>query len=274
MSSTTRPVAAGDKVSDVLARDESLVDVFVRHAPHFEKLRNRAMRKVMARLVTVEQAARTAHVPADRLVRDLNAALGLAEAPAVEVVGSSPPVEGAPIHHRHPEDAPVVEVDVRDDLRSGREPFSKVMAAVAALRDGEVLRLRAIFEPAPLFGVLGKRGFAHEAEAHAEDDWSVWFWRPAPGDAIGTATPAPAARDDLPADDEHTTYLDVRGLNPPEPMLRTLAALESLAPGQVLVQVNQRVPQFLLPMLAERGFAWEVTETRDDRVLVRIFRAP
>jgi hypothetical protein len=42
----------------------------------------------------------------------------------------------------------------------------------------------------------------------------------------------------------------------------------------VLVQVNQRVPQFLLPMLAERGFAWEVTETRDDRVLVRISRAP
>jgi uncharacterized protein (DUF2249 family) len=274
MTSTMRPVAADDKVSDVLARDESLVDVFVRHAPHFEKLRNRAMRKVMARLVTVEQAARTANVPADRLVRDLNAALGLAEAPEVKAASSQPRAEEAPAHLRHPPHAPVVEVDVRDDLRSGREPFSKIMAAVAALHDGEVLRLRAIFEPAPLFGVLGKRGFAHEAVAHAEDDWSVWFWRPAAGDAASSAAPAPAVRDDLPADDEHTRYLDVRGLNPPEPMFRTLAALESLAPGHVLVQVNQRVPQFLLPMLAERGFAWEVTETRDDRVLVRISRAP
>src|SRR6185312_5873948 len=78
VSSTNVPIGPRDKVSDVLARDESLVEVFVRHAPHFGKLRNRAMRKVMARLVTVEQAARTANVPADGLVNELNAALGLA----------------------------------------------------------------------------------------------------------------------------------------------------------------------------------------------------
>ena len=39
-----RPILATDRVSDVLARDESLVDVFVRLAPHFAKLRNRMMR--------------------------------------------------------------------------------------------------------------------------------------------------------------------------------------------------------------------------------------
>jgi hypothetical protein len=59
-------------VSEALARDETLVDVFVRHAPHFEKLRDPAMRRLMARLVTAEQAACIADVPVDRLVRDLN----------------------------------------------------------------------------------------------------------------------------------------------------------------------------------------------------------
>jgi len=33
-----------------------------------------------------------------------------------------------------------------------------------------------------------------------------------------------------------------------------------------------RVPQFLLPILAERGFVAEVDETQPDRVLVRIRR--
>lgn len=274
MSSVTIPISARDKVSEVLARDESLVEVFVRAAPHFAKLRNRTMRRVMARLVTVEQAARTANIPADRLVRDLNAALGLADdGPSAEPIPSSSNV--APVEsERHPHNAPVVEVDVRDDLRSGREPFSRIMRAVAILRDDEVLHLRAIFEPVPLFTVLGRRGFAHESRAQATDDWSVWFWRPntptiAPTAAVITASDA----DDVPADDEQTVYLDVRGLNPPEPLMRTLAALETLASGRTLVQINNRIPQFLLPVLSERGFAWEIEDTRPDRVLVRISHA-
>ena len=71
------PVVPSDRVSDVLARDEALVELFVRHSAHFEKLRNVAMRRVMARLVTVEQAARIASVPLDTLIWDLNEALHL-----------------------------------------------------------------------------------------------------------------------------------------------------------------------------------------------------
>ena len=56
--------------------------------------------------------------------------------------------------------------------------------------------------------------------------------------------------------------------------MRTLAALETLGADQQLVQVNARVPQLLLPMLAERGYACEVDESHADRVLVRIWRPP
>ena len=69
------PIGPADRVIDVLARDERLVEVFVHHASQFEKLRSPAVRRVMARLVTVEQAARMAGVTAETLVRDLNVAL-------------------------------------------------------------------------------------------------------------------------------------------------------------------------------------------------------
>ena len=72
----------------------------------------------------------------------------------------------------------VVELDVRDDLRAGREPFSRIRDTVAGLRDDDVLQLRATFEPVPLFAVLDAHGFVHAAKAYARDDWSVWFWRP------------------------------------------------------------------------------------------------
>src|SRR6185312_6122294 len=105
VSSTNVPIGPRDKVSDVLARDESLIEIFVRAAPHFGKLRNRAMRRVMARLVTVEQAARTASIPTERLVRDLNAALGLTEdRPSAEAPASGADAE--PVGERHPEGAP------------------------------------------------------------------------------------------------------------------------------------------------------------------------
>ena len=65
----------------------------------------------------------------------------------------------------------------------------------------------------------------------------------------------------------------MRGLEPPEPMVRTLAALETLPAGAVLVQHNERVPQFLLPILGERGFAWDVDEAAPDVVIVRIRHA-
>jgi TusA-related sulfurtransferase len=242
------PISADDRVSDVLARDEALVDVFVRHAPHFARLRSRALRRVMARLVTVAQAARTAHVPVEHLLYDLNTALGIDGVTAA--VPEQEPANAPAL--RRPRDARQIEVDVRDEHRYGREPFTRIMRAVAALGADEVLQLRTIFEPVPLLEVLAKRGFAHESEAYEPGNWSVWFWRPASsGDLL----------------------LDVRGLAPPEPMLRTLAALDTLPTGATLVHVNNRVPQLLFPILAERGFVCEVDESEPERVVVRIRHA-
>jgi len=228
----------------------------------------------MARLVTVEQAARTAGVSADVLVADLNTALGIARERRAGGGAATPPQASDAADQRWaepPSGQPVVEVDVRDDLRSGREPFSRIMAAVAALGPEEVLHLRAIFEPVPLFMVMAKRGFTHAVRRHAADDWSVWFWRTAT-DTPATDQSSAMAPSAAPAASERTVVLDVRGLEPPDPMLRTLSALEDLPAGHELLQVNARVPQFLLPILAERGFLWELDE-QTERVLVRIWRA-
>ena len=272
------PVAPTDRVSEVLARDEALVDVFVRHAAHFEKLRNTMMRRVMARLVTVEQAARIAGVPVYALVQDLNEALHI-DVRATSVTSESDATdcidEGS---SRRPASLREVELDVREDMRTGREPFSRIMAEVARLRPDELLHLRTIFEPVPLFGLLEKRGFSHEKVRYGAHDWSVWFWRSARetverNSQAQESPPEPTAFVSDEAVGMPTVWLDVRGLEPPEPLVRTLAALESMPSRHQLVQINARVPQLLLPMLAERGFACEVDESHSDAVRVRIWRA-
>jgi uncharacterized protein (DUF2249 family) len=267
-----------DRVSTVLRADESLIDVFVALSPAFERLRNSAMRKVMSRLVTVEQAAKMAGVDADELVSRLNAA-GSERAEAEPAMTSAAPRlerQPAPPELRAVPEAAIVELDVREDLRNGKEPFSRIMAARREVPPGGALRIRAIFEPVPLYTVMEKQGFAHHTEQLGPEDWSVWFYSQAvppeaeePRESPATAVLQPGSDDTGAADSEGIVVLDVRGLEPPEPMVRTLAALEDLPHGATLVQLNVRVPQFLLPQLEERGFTYDIREQSPD--LVRLF---
>jgi uncharacterized protein (DUF2249 family) len=271
-------ITARDCIADVLARDEALVEVLVSTSAHFARLRNRALRRAMARLVTVEQAARIAGVDPDLLLGRLNAALGYPAA-----TPPAPPAEPEPAGQ--PAEAPVpaflaeipptltLDLDVRDDLRAGREPFGRIMAGVRALPAGGVLRLRAPFEPAPLYEVLGQRGLGHWTERIAADDWRVWFYPAAAAGAQPSAGGDPRQRQDADAPAADVVVLDVRGLEPPEPMVRTLAALEALPAGATLLQRNVREPRFLLPQLRQMGFTYEVRERGPEHVEVLIRRA-
>lgn len=69
------------------------------------------------------------------------------------------------------------DLDVRQQLREGKEPFERIMAAGGDISERDVLRVRATFEPEPLYSVMASRGFDHWTEKLEEDDWRVWFWR-------------------------------------------------------------------------------------------------
>jgi uncharacterized protein (DUF2249 family) len=159
-----------------------------------------------------------------------------------------------------------VHLDVREEIRRGQEPFAKIMSTVKALGPEQVLVLRAPFEPVPLLAGLRKRGFAHWSEQSAPDDWTVWFYREtrAPAGATEGAPTARSAGGDV-------FVVDVRGLEPPEPMVRVLERLDTLRPGQRLVVLHERRPMLLYPQLDERGFAHETDEPEPGivRIVVR-----
>ncbi|HXT08814.1 MAG TPA: DUF2249 domain-containing protein [Roseiarcus sp.] len=162
-------------------------------------------------------------------------------------------------------------VDVRPTLRAGGEPFPQIMQAVSSLTPGQPLRLLATFEPIPLYSVLGRKGYTHNAVHHGEADWEILF---TPGGAGAAARPPRAvngAHDGVgagwPAPGQ---VLDNRGLQPPEPMVRILSALEGLAAGEVIEAWNDREPLLLYPELEARGAAIQVSrEAEGVRLLIR-----
>jgi len=271
-----------DRVREVIGRDAGLIEVLAGLSPALEGLRHPKLRQVMSGLLTMEQVAQMAGLDPDALLTRLNDGQGGGseaagagnpgrQVPSGEVTW--PPALSAIPEHK------MVRVDVREDLKAGREPFGRIMAARREVPEGGALCVRATFEPVPLYSVIGRQGFSHHAERLADDDWQVWFYPEV--SASGEESPASAAtsgntRPDenaaAPAEDD-VIVLDVRGLEPPEPMLRTLEALESLPEGHTLAQLNVRVPQFLLPQLEERGFTYEIREQSRDLVRVFIRRA-
>ncbi|MFG1204598.1 DUF2249 domain-containing protein [Xanthobacter aminoxidans] len=146
------------------------------------------------------------------------------------------------------------ELDVRPLLKAGQEPFEIIMAAVDALAPGQSLRLLAPFRPVPLFSVMARLGYAAADRALGDGDWEVLFSphaeiRTDEALAAGSSPAAAAWADPIEA-------LDLRELDPPEPMIRILEALEDLQPGDVLFALLAREPVFLFPELAKRAHEW------------------
>jgi len=92
----------------------------------------------------------------------------------------------------------VVQLDVRDLMARGEDPFAVIMEAVSKLADSESLELIAPLEPVPLYGVLEIRGYGHRTEDLGGGDYRVVFtpdegggdgWERLGGGTGGTGSP-------------------------------------------------------------------------------------
>ena len=68
-------------------------------------------------------------------------------------------------------------LDVRPILARGEDPFSKIRAAVDALKAGAGLSVVAPFLPAPLIEKLGSEGFHSRVARQLGGVWITHFWR-------------------------------------------------------------------------------------------------
>ena len=68
-------------------------------------------------------------------------------------------------------------IDVRAMIARGEEPFTKIMATVAALAADEGFVLISPFLPSPLIEKLQSEGFHARAERRVDGAWQTQFTR-------------------------------------------------------------------------------------------------
>jgi uncharacterized protein (DUF2249 family) len=170
----------------------------------------------------------------------------------------------------------IVTLDVREDIRNGREPFAKIMQTVAGLRDNEQLLLIAPFEPAPLFAVMAQRGYAHESKPTPAGNFEVLFTPSSADSAKLEATAARAQPSPVspPRSCTGTPVIEVDacGLEPPQPLVKILEALATLPEGARLRARTDRRPMHLYAQLEERGFVGESEEQKDGSFVTHVGR--
>jgi len=161
------------KVAELLETWPALEEVLVAQAPAFERLRNPILRRTVARVATLEQAAGIAGLSARDLVAALRRAAG-------QPVDDDP---GAPLQVDRDDEPPpgwldlarvhrVIDADAL--LAEGAVPLTVVFQAARELGPGDILDVTVSFRPIPLVESLQKQRYRCHLAASAPDRYHLY----------------------------------------------------------------------------------------------------
>ena len=257
-------------VAEIIKEDPGVVERLVAVNPSFNKLKNPIFRKTIARFVTLGDVAKVTGMPLEKVLATANNVPftrdATTQAPAL------PPEQPSWIDTIDVTRA--AHLDVRPLLKRGEEPLGDIMRLAGPMKVGQAFILEAPFDPAPVRRILAGKGFISHPVCLSADHWQITFLR------NGDATP-PAVRDesDAPADSVRTwqedgvMHIDVRGLEPPQPMLAVLELIESADAGDTIIVHHEREPLFLYPELEERNWSHQVIDGESGEVRLQLTKA-
>ncbi|MCB1165055.1 MAG: DUF2249 domain-containing protein, partial [Leptospiraceae bacterium] len=262
------------------------------------------LRKIMAGQTTIAMAARIGGISISQILGALSQ-LGLPVKKEADGEGASQPSHERPVSEvdfaaafERIESKNLQFVDARPMIEKGQEPLSAILSAAQQVLPGQGLRILNSFPPEPLLSLLAKQGFQgriYQVEEGYEARFIRWDLEESapkakPSDALSeegrmksqssdTRRPLMGHSGAAASDSDEAACtpsasvvvrLSVVGLSPPEPLLRILKTLGTLAPGRCLYVFHEREPRFLFPHLAEGGYRYRMVRKgpEDVRLLI------
>ena len=153
---TAKPAITPEmKVGALLDAYPDLEVLLYEIAPAFAKLRNPLLRKTVAKVTTLHQAARVANVELATMINRLRQAVGQSRGDDLSTDRDSESTTPAWVDQSR-----VVQTfDARSAIEQGEQPMGRVMAELKKLNRGEVYELITPFVPAPLIDMAAKQGY-------------------------------------------------------------------------------------------------------------------
>ena len=158
------------KVLDLIENYPELEAVLIACAPAFKKLKNPLLRKTVARITSLQQAAAVGNVKVEDLVNRLRQGAGQ------DLISD---VNETVYHTKKPqwfaEDRIASGLDARDMLAAGEHPVNQILADLKVLEPGKIYKLTVPFVPAPVIDKASSLQFDHWIEKIGEEEFNVYF---------------------------------------------------------------------------------------------------
>ena len=270
-------ISANTKISKLIKENGLAIDAIADINPHFRKLKNPVLRRVLAPRVNIETAARIGGVSV-QVFLDKLAEIGFEVDNKTETTKQPTKTINKTDYMFDLKNDKITVLDVREGLANGVDPFNEIMAAIKDFKDGEVLKIVNTFEPAPIINVLKQKGFISKVEHISDKEIHTYLKKEKEdkSEEINKKAQESAKTDDIDtvfaSFKEKFKELDVRDLEMPQPMVTILEELKDLPEDYCLYVHHKKVPQFLLPQLDERGYVYLSEEIDGDNTKMLIFK--
>ncbi len=143
------------KIGELLDVYPELENVLIDLAPAFKKLQNPVLRKTVARITSIKQAAAIGKLPVDVVVNKLR---GLTGQGTLENIEDNPELTSAAPAWFTTEKI-TTRFDATEMISGGGHPLTQVMQDLKNWKQGEIYELTTPFLPAPLLDKIKEKGF-------------------------------------------------------------------------------------------------------------------
>ena len=149
--------------------EERLIEI----VPTFKKLKNPVLRKTVAKIATVQQAATIANMEVNKLVNMLREQAGQ----ELENLDHNPDNYSLNFSRQDWMDEAKITatLDLGPILESGEHPVHQVIADLKTLKHGDIYQISSPFLPAPLIDKASSLGFDHFIQDAGDGAVRVYF---------------------------------------------------------------------------------------------------
>lgn len=155
------------KVGEVLDTYPQLEEVLISISPSFAKLKNPILRRTVARVVSLRQAAEMGNVDIGSLIQQLRKAAGLNNT-EIRLTEDFNRNAEAYTEYDFENNAIAVTFDAIDIINTGNSPMKEILAKAELLHEGKTLELITPFVPQPIIELLVAKGYTCKYKKEGE----------------------------------------------------------------------------------------------------------
>ena len=162
------------RLGELLDTYPELEPVLMALSPAFNKLKNPVLRKTVAKVATLQQAASLGNIPVTEIINTLRSEVGqqLFEGKT----------SNDDINYEKPGwfDPGMVSVSFNASplINSGQNPMQEVLAHLEKTGRGEIFLLTTPFVPAPIIELISKKGYSHYCNSSKQEQCTTYFTIP------------------------------------------------------------------------------------------------